>query len=65
MEQRPFGTTGLTVSALDLGAGQLGLDPARLDRDEFGLRFAACAPNVDCVIAGTTRLGNLHRNGNL
>ena len=43
----------------------LALDPAGLDWDEFALRFAAYAPDVDCVIAGTTKLGNVHRNAEL
>lgn len=32
MEQRPFGTTGLTVSALGLGAGQVGQDSVTEDQ---------------------------------
>jgi aryl-alcohol dehydrogenase-like predicted oxidoreductase len=32
MEQRPFGTTGLTISALGLGAGQVGQDSVTEDQ---------------------------------
>jgi aryl-alcohol dehydrogenase-like predicted oxidoreductase len=43
MEQRPFGTTGLTISALGLGAGQVGQDSVTEDQAAHQLNGALAA----------------------